>query len=94
MENEFDTTRVTKLETDLLLLFYNFSDQFGVVDMKTATIHAKKRLGVDIPQRPFTLKQKHIDFLMARGKIPDTRYMMSALSEKPKLPPQLGEDTK
>jgi hypothetical protein len=93
MENEFDTTRVTKLEVDLLLLFYNFSDQFGVVDMKTATIHAKNKLHVDIPQRPFTLKQKHIDFLMMRGAIPDTRIIMNQLKSQPR-PPQLGEDTK
>lgn len=90
MENEFDTTRVTQLETDLLLLFYNFSDQFGVVDMKTATVWAKNKLGVDIPQIPFTLKQKHIDFLMDRGKVPDTRTMMSTLFENPKPPAQPG----
>jgi hypothetical protein len=75
--NDFDADNVTKLETDLLLIFYNFSDQFGVVDVKTASIWAKKKLGVQIPLKPFTLKQKHFDYLMNRGVIPDTRTLMS-----------------
>ncbi len=81
-------SNVTKLEVDLLLIFYNFSDQYGVVDTKTAAIWAKNKLGVTIPQKPFTLTQKHFNFLMDRGAIPDTSTMMQKLTDtKPKPPP-------
>lgn len=91
MKEEKSVHRVTKLEVDILLIFYNFSDQNGVVDIKNASVWAKNKLGVDIPQKPFTLTQKHFDFLMDRGVIPDTRTMMQNLLN-PKPPVDIPEE--
>jgi hypothetical protein len=70
---------LSKLELELLLLFYNFSDQRGVVDTQAARIWAKNKLGVFIPDSPFTLLQEHFDILMDSGMVPDTRQLMSNL---------------
>ncbi len=81
---------VTKVKVDLLLIFYNFSDQYGVVDIQKAAVWAKNKLGVNIPNKPFTLTQQHFNFLMDRGVIPDTRTMMQKLSD-PKPPIEFPE---
>ncbi len=83
-------SNVTKLEVDLLLIFYNFSDQYGVVYSQKAAVWAKNKLGVTIPNKPFTLTQKHFNFLMDRGVIPDTRTMMQQLFD-PKPPIEFPE---
>ena len=68
--------KVTKLEVELLLIFYNFSDQYGKVDTPKAKKWAFEKLGIIIPDRPFTLEQKHIDILMDSGAVPDTRLLL------------------
>lgn len=91
MKESKSAHKVTKLEVDLLLLFYNLSDQNGKVDIQNAALWAKNKLGVDIPNTPFTLTQRHFDFLMDRGVIPDTRIMIQKLMNPPK-PPSLTID--
>ena len=73
---------ISKLEVDVLLIFYNFSDQFGVVDIDAAKQWASQKLGVIIPDTPFTLKQHHLDILMELGAIPDTRSFLSICKKK------------
>ncbi len=75
---------ISKLEVDVLLLFYNFSDQYGTVDIPSAKKWAKQQLGVVIPDQPFTLKQYHYDMLMEIGALPDMRPLLSVCSKRPK----------
>lgn len=75
---------ISKLEVDVLLVFYNFSDQYGVVDIKSAQKWAKQQLGVVIPDQPFTLEQYHYDMLMEVGALPDTRTFLAVCSKKPR----------
>lgn len=79
---------VTKLELDLLLLFYNFSDQHGVVDVIAAKKWANQKLGVHIPDTPFTLTQKHIDLLINKKIVPDTRGMLTKIFNDTLAPPK------
>lgn len=72
-----DKSPVSDLEIDLLHLFYCYSDQMGRVDTVAAADYAQRRLGYIISKKPFTLDQRHIDLLMDRGDIPDTRLIFS-----------------
>lgn len=72
--------RISKLKLDILLIFYNFSDEYGTVDIKSAAICAKQKLGVEIPINPFRLTQEHYNFMMDGGAIPDTRDIMLKLT--------------
>jgi hypothetical protein len=81
VEENNKTAVVQKLEIDLLVLFYNFSDQYGVVDVAQAALWAREKLGVSIPQTPFILTQKHIDFLIDKGVLPDLRPNLQAAKE-------------
>lgn len=77
---------ISKLEIDILLLFYTFSDQFGRVDMVTASHWAKTKLGAYIPEKQFIVTQEHIDVLMDSKVIPDTRELLRTFVGP--LPPQ------
>lgn len=72
---------VSKLELDLLLLYYTFADQYGRVDITSAKMWARERLGVDIDSVPFTINQEHIDLLMDHGIIADTRDVIAKLQQ-------------
>jgi hypothetical protein len=80
-----DMSEISQLELDLLLLFYTYSDQFGDVDMPLVCKFAKERMGVFIPLKQFTFLQEHVDILMERGMIPDTRgYLIDMKLDQPK----------
>lgn len=72
-------TEVSPIEIDLLLLFYTFSNQHGIVDMPTAAMWAKQKLGVTFPFSEFKLEQMHIDALMDNGVITDTRQLLKRI---------------
>ncbi len=63
--------RVTPLELDLLLVYYNHADQYGVVDVQAAKYYALKRHNVLLPDEEFTVEQKHIDLLIKHGILPN-----------------------
>jgi hypothetical protein len=65
------------LEIQLLLVFYSYSDQFGVVDIPAAKDWAFTNMGVSIPNIPFTLKQEHIDILIEYTDLVDTREILN-----------------
>jgi hypothetical protein len=64
---------ITKLELDLLLLYYTFSDDTGKVDMPAVQQWAKTKFGIFIPPQQFLLTQEHINVLMDKELIPDIR---------------------
>ena len=76
---------ISKLELDLLLLFYTYSDQFGNVDIQHCAAVAQEKLGVMLPTDPFTLDQNHANALMIHGILPDIRELLTVVPlEKPK----------
>lgn len=72
-----DAVDITELELDMLLLFYTFSDQYGRVDIQSAATFAIKTFGYVIKQEPMTISQEHIDVLMDKGVLPDTRQLFN-----------------
>jgi hypothetical protein len=68
--------KMSELEIDLLLLYYSFSDQYGRVDILGAAQFALKNFGYIINKDPFTIDQRHFDFLMDKKLIPDTRQLL------------------
>lgn len=74
--------QLSELEADLLLLFYTFSDQRGVVDMPLVRDIAKNQLGVMLGQKQIVLAQRHVDKLAEMGILPD----VSAVIVKAKAP--------
>jgi len=67
----------TKLELDLLHLYYNFADGItGVVDMETANQYAAVNYGILLPDEGFTVTQADIDLLVAFKRLPDIRTML------------------
>lgn len=70
---------VTPLEIDLLLLFYTFSDQFGKVDIQSASTWAKKKFGITLEDVPFTITQQHLDLLMDSEVLYDIRPIINKL---------------
>lgn len=72
---------ISHLELDLLVVFYTFADQFGNVDIPKVREFAEKRLNVFLPNKPFKLEQKHINVLMDKGKLPDTRALMLKIAQ-------------
>ena len=89
MVEEMFENNTSKLEMDILFVFYSFSDQYGRVDIPAAKQWAYQRLGITIPDKPFTLTQKHINTLMDAKLVPDTRQMIAkacATQERRKSP--------
>ncbi len=72
-------SNLTDLEVDLLLLFYTFSDQHGRIDMVQCSNWARQKLGVILPPALFKISQKHLDILMDKGLVPDTRELFYKL---------------
>lgn len=77
-----DKAKITDLEIDLLLLFYTFSDQFGNVDIPQVSSYANEQYGISIPLTPFVLEQQHIDLLVERGLLPDSKHILSTILAK------------
>lgn len=67
---------MSNLELDLLLLFYARSDQWGVVDVPYCQQWAKERFGIEIPSKPFTLTQQHIDVLVKHNILPNVKALL------------------
>lgn len=68
---------IKKLELDLLLLYYTFSDQYGKVDTERAQRWAKEHVGIHISSSPFTITQEHIDLLAEAQLIPDVLPLLN-----------------
>lgn len=73
----------TDLELDVLLLYYNFSDQWGRVDTLSAAKYAASKYGLLLDHKRFRLEQKHIDLLMDKGMIYDTRLLFNKIHLMP-----------
>lgn len=80
--NTFDNN-ISDLEIDVLLLYYNFSDQWGRVDTIQAANFAASRFGILLHQTSFQLDQRHLDVLMDRGVIYDTRLLFNKIIMMP-----------
>ena len=76
--------QIIDLETDILLLLYTFSDQFGEVDLDACKKWAREILGVYIPWAHIKLNQKHVDVLVQRGVIPDIKLLMDRIKNPPR----------
>lgn len=68
---------VTKLEKDILFIFYSFSDQYGKVDIQAAKHWAYQKLGVTIPDTPFKFTQEHMNLLVEDSLVPDIRQPLA-----------------
>lgn len=80
--NTFDNN-ISDLEIDVLLLYYNFSDQWGRVDTIQAGNYAAAQFGIILHQNSFQLDQQHLDALMDRGIIYDTRLLFNKIVSTP-----------
>ena len=80
--NTFDNN-ISDLEIDVLLLYYNFSDQWGRVDTIQAANFAASKYGILLHQNSFQLDQQHLDVLMDRGVIYDTRLLFNKIIMTP-----------
>lgn len=70
---------ISDLEIDLLLLFYTFSDQYGIVDILSCQKWAKEKLGIIIKNEPFIITQDHVDILCYHGALPDISAMINKI---------------
>jgi citrate lyase alpha subunit len=68
--------KLSNFATNLLVIFYNFSDQFGKVDMQTVTKYLKEKHNISIPLSPVTITQDHIDYLVSINKLPDVKNFL------------------
>lgn len=64
-------------EIQLLLLYYIFSDQYGVVDIQSASEWYFKNSNLVLKEPFFQLEQYHLNLLMDAGAIPDIRDILS-----------------
>lgn len=69
------------IEIAVLMIFYNFSDQHGKVDMVNAKEWASKKLGIIVKDNEFQLTQEHYDILMDQEIIINTRDMMMKITD-------------
>lgn len=77
--NTFDND-ISDLELDVLLLYYNFSDQWGRVDTISAANFAASKFGILLHPDTFKVEQKHLDILMDRGVVHDTRLLFNKIA--------------
>jgi hypothetical protein len=68
------------IDIAILMIFYNFSDQYGKVDMVSAKEWANKKLGIIIKDNDFQLSQDHIDVLMDQEVIVNSRDMIKRIT--------------
>ena len=80
------SVNITNMELDLILLYYTFADQYGNVDIEAASAYAFNAFGYVLSKEPFKIGQLHMNILMDREAIPDTRLIFSKIKES--LPPQ------
>lgn len=60
----------SKRDIDILMLYYAFSNQYGVVDIQACAIWAKDRLGIKLPLKPVQFTQADLMKLEEAGVIP------------------------
>jgi hypothetical protein len=70
---------ISRLEVDLLFLFYVYSNQFGDVDIPVVKQIAQQKLGVLINWDPFQVTQEHVEVLIHHKIIPDISDLFSRL---------------
>lgn len=69
-------SEISQLEVDILMIYYTFSDEYGVVDVPKAKAWAKQRLGVILADDPFVITQEHVDFLVEHKVLPDVMSLL------------------
>lgn len=67
---------ISRLELDLLLLYYTLSDQYGKVDTVRAQRWAKENVGIHISSAPFTITQDHVDLLVEAERLPPVGHIL------------------
>ena len=76
---------ISKLELDLLMVFFTFADQWGNVDMGKVCEFTKQKMNLVIQNKPFTLTQEHIDVLAQHQMVPDVSSIFDKIKNtKPK----------
>jgi len=80
MENN-SYNQILKIELDLLLLFYTFSDQYGNVDIRKCQQWAKERMGIYLPDSPFQFTQEHVDVLVRHNLVPDVMIIIDKIKK-------------
>lgn len=73
--------QILKIELDLLLLFYTFSDQYGNVDIRKCQQWAKERMGIYLPDSPFQFTQEHVDVLVRHKLVPDAMEIIDKIKK-------------
>lgn len=73
--------QILKIELDLLLLFYTFSDQYGNVDIRKCQQWAKERMGIYLPDSPFQFSQEHVDVLVRHKLVPDAMEIIDKIKK-------------
>ena len=82
-ENNNTPENISGLELDVLLLYYNFSDQWGRVDTLAAANYAAANFGILLHQNSFKLDQNHANILMDNEVLPDVRLLLNKISMMP-----------
>jgi hypothetical protein len=80
--NDDPPQHILRIELDLLLLFYTFSDQYGNVDFKKCQQWAKNAMGVYLPDSSFKFSQEHVEVLVNHGILPDVMELINAIKKK------------
>ena len=60
----------------VLLLFYNYMDKNGDVNVDAAADFALKHKGIVVLKQPFKITQRHVDLLIMNGLLPDTTSLL------------------
>lgn len=64
---------------NLLLIWYSYSDQWGIVNTVEASRYAATHCGLLLPMTPMKLEQRHIDLLISKGALPDTNTLLKSI---------------
>ena len=76
---------ISKLELDLLMVFFSFSDQWGNVKMDQVCEFTRQKMNLVISNKPFKLTQEHMDVLIAHQMVPDIGKIVDDMkTKKPK----------
>ena len=70
---------ISKLELDLLMVFFTFSDQWGNVDMGKVCEFTKQKMNLVIQNKPFSLTQEHMDILIKNQMVPDISQIINKI---------------
>lgn len=75
---------ISKLELDLLMVFFTFSDQWGNVDMLKVSEFTQQKMNLVIQNKPFTLTQEHMEVLIKNQMVPDISPVLQPIIDKAK----------